>query len=450
MTDKPNLVVIYTDDLGYGDLGCFGSDSISTPHLDALADSGMRFTDWYSNSPVCSPSRASLLTGRYPHKTGVSRVLAGQRAKPGGSKQSTPGLPPNETTIASLLRPHGYRTAIFGKWHLGVADECRPNAHGFDEFFGFLAGCVDYYSHIYYHGGWRGINPVHDLWHNEREVWYNGRYFTELVTEKAVDFIERGSDQPFFLYLPYSAPHYPMHAPKSYVDRYPDLPPDRRIMAAMISALDDGVGAIIKALKAAGEYDNTMIFFSSDNGPSRETRNWLDGNEDLYYGGTAGIFRGHKGSVYEAGIREPTIMSFPGRIPEGQVCHEVGAMFDVLPTFLEFAGIDPSDDLELDGRSVAKTVTEGAASPHQQLFWEYAASQLAIRQGKWKLAVNGRDDGKAGLAPRDPDLPEHVNLADLESDPGERDNLVEQHPELASQLLADLRSWATEAEVETS
>ena len=213
LKDQPNLVVIYTDDLGYGDLSCFGSDSISTPHLDALADSGVRFTDWYSNSPVCSPSRASLLTGRYPHKTGVSRVLAGQRAKPGGSKQSTPGLPQTEKTIASLLKPHGYRTAMFGKWHLGVADECRPNAHGFDEFFGFLAGCVDYYSHIYYHGGWRGINPTHDLWHNEKEVWYNGRYFTELVTEKAVDFIDRGSDQPFFLYVPYSAPHYPMHAP---------------------------------------------------------------------------------------------------------------------------------------------------------------------------------------------------------------------------------------------
>ena len=439
---RPNLVVIYTDDLGYGDLGCFGSDAISTPHLDALADSGVRFTDWYSNSPVCSPSRASLLTGRYPHKTGVSRVLAGQRAKPGGSKQSTPGLPPTEKTIASLLKPHGYRTAMFGKWHLGVADECRPNAHGFDEFFGFLAGCVDYYSHIYYHGGWRGINPTHDLWHNEREVWYNGRYFTELVTEKAVDFVERGSDQPFFLYVPYSAPHYPMHAPKAYLDRYPDLPPDRRIMAAMISALDDGVGAIVKALKAAGEYENTMIFFSSDNGPSRETRNWLDGNEDHYYGGTAGIFRGHKGSVYEAGIREPTIMSFPGRIPGEQVSDDIGAMFDVLPTFFDFAGIEPPEDLQLDGKSVMKTVTEGAESPHRQIFWEYAASQLAIRQGNWKLTVNGRDDGKAGLAPRDPDLPEDVNLSDLEVDPGERMNLAEQNPELTSQLLADLRSWA--------
>lgn len=434
MNSKPNLVVIYADDLGYGDLGCFGSDSILTPHLDALADTGVRFTDFYSNSPVCSPSRASLLTGRYPHRTGVSRVLGGSRG--------AAGLPPTEKTIATLLKPHGYRTAMFGKWHLGTADGCRPNAHGFDEFFGFLAGCVDYYSHIYYHGFWRGINPIHDLWHNEREVWYNGRYFTDLVTEKAVDFIERGSDQPFFLYLPHSAPHYPMHAPKAYLDRYPDLPPDRRIMAAMISALDDSVGAVVKALKAAGEYENTMIFFSSDNGPSRETRNWLDGKEDLYYGGTAGIFRGHKGSLYEAGIREPTIMSFPGHIPKGQLSNDVGAMFDVLPTFLDFADIDPPEDL--DGKSIAKSVTEGAESPHHQLFWEYAASQLAVRQGKWKLTVNGRDDGKSGLAPRDPDLPEEVHLTNIELDPGEGENLSKQHPDLTNQLLGDLRSWAAD------
>lgn len=448
MKTQPNLVIIYTDDLGYGDLGCFGSEEISTPHLDALADSGVRMTDWYSNSPVCSPSRAALLTGRYPHKTGVSRVLAGKRAKRGSGKESTPGLPASEKTIATLLKPHGYKTAMFGKWHLGVAEDCRPNAHGFDEFFGFLAGCVDYYSHIYYHGGWRDINPVHDLWHNDREVWCNGRYFTELVTEKAVDFIERGSDQPFLLYVPYSAPHYPMHAPKSYLDRYPELPPDRRIMAAMISALDDGVGSIVNALKASGEYENTMIFFSSDNGPSREARNWLDGNEDHYYGGTAGIFRGHKGSIYEAGIREPTIMSFPGRIPPGQVCGQVAAMFDVLPTFFDFAGLDLPSDLQIDGKSVVQTVTEGLDSPHRQLFWEYAASQTAVRQGKWKLTVNGRDDNKAGLQPRDPDLPEQVHLTDLIADPGERTDLSDQYPEVGAQLLRDLRSWSEELEVQ--
>ena len=222
----------------------------------------------------------------------------------------------------------GRQTALFGKWHLGVGEAHRPNKHGFDEFFGFLAGCVDYYSHIFYWQQARGVNPIHDLWHNDREVWYNGRYCTELITEKAVDFIERGSDDPFFVFASYNAPHYPMHAPKSYLDRYPDLPPDRRIMAAMISAVDDGVGSIVKALKDSGEYENTLIFFSSDNGPSRETRNWLDGNEDLYYGGTAGIFRGHKGSLYEGGIREPAILAYPGTIPSGQTIDTPCAMFD--------------------------------------------------------------------------------------------------------------------------
>ena len=441
---KPNLVVIYTDDLGYGDLGCYGSDAIRTPHLDELAASGIRFTNWYSNSPVCSPSRAALLTGRYPHRAGVPRILGGDgvHVKPG--EQRSQGLPPSEKTLATLLKPHGYRTAMFGKWHLGSAIEHRPNAHGFDEWFGFTAGCVDYYSHIFYHQQARGLPPEHDLWHNDREVWYNGRYFTELVTEKAVDFIERGSDDPFFLYVPYSAPHYPMHAPKSYIDRYPDLPPDRRIMAAMISAMDDGVGAIVKALKASGEYENTMIFFSSDNGPSRETRNWLDGTPDLYYGGSAGIFRGEKGSVFEGGIREPAILSFPGTIPPGQVRDDLGAMFDVLPTFLDYADIEKPDDLELDGASLTGMLAHDADNPHAQLFWEYGGGQLAVREGDWKLVVNGRTDGSAARGTRDPDLPDDLHLANLQSDPGERTNLEQQHPENRDRLLNDLHAWADE------
>ena len=164
-------------------------------------------TDWYSNSPVCSPSRAALLTGRYPHKTSVSRVLAGKRAKRGSGKESTPGLPASEKTIATLLKPHGYKTAMFGKWHLGVAEDCRPNAHGFDEFFGFLAGCVDYYSHIYYHGGWRNINPVHDLWHNDGSL-VQWALFHRLVTEKAVDFIERATTSHSFFMSPVPLSHH--------------------------------------------------------------------------------------------------------------------------------------------------------------------------------------------------------------------------------------------------
>ena len=437
MADRPNIVVIYTDDLGYGDLSCYESEEIRTPHLDSLAKDGVRFTDWYSNSPVCSPSRAALLTGRYPNRAGVPRILAGKRG--------TPGLPPEETTLASALKPHGYRTALFGKWHLGVAEEMRPNNHGFDEFFGFLAGCVDYYSHIFYWQQARGVDPIHDLWHNEREVWYNGRYFTELITEKAVDFIERGSEAPFFLFASYNAPHYPMHAPKAYLDRFPDLPPDRRIMAAMISAVDDGVGSIVKALKDTGEYENTLIFFSSDNGPSRETRNWLDGREDLYYGGTAGIFRGHKGSLYEGGIREPAILAFPDTIPSGQTICTPCAMFDVFPTAFEAAGL-PLPGHKIDGKSVLGLVTGKKHEPHDRIFWEYGPNQLAVREGNWKLVLNGREDdvddrdwrSRNGLEVVD------LHLADLSSDPSEKVNLVEQESELVERLRQAVTSWDEE------
>ncbi|MDR2998823.1 MAG: sulfatase-like hydrolase/transferase, partial [Microbacterium sp.] len=240
---RPNVVVIYADDLGYGDIGCFGSDDIRTPHLDRLAARGIRMTDWYSNSPVCSPSRAALLTGRHPVHAGVQEIL--------GGKRGTPGLP-EQPTLASRLQDEGYRTGIFGKWHLGTGEGYRPMDRGFSRHFGFLAGCVDYYSHIFYWG--QGLNPVHDLWDDEREVYDNGRYLTEVIAEKAVDFIASSSadDAPFFCYVPFNAPHYPMHAPAEYVDRFPELPDDRRIMAAMVSAMDDGVGRILDALDAAG------------------------------------------------------------------------------------------------------------------------------------------------------------------------------------------------------
>ncbi len=421
---KPNFVIIYTDDLGYGDLGCYGSDAMKTPHLNALAKAGVRFTNWYSNSPVCSPSRASLMTGRCPARAGVPRIL--------GGKRGTPGLSADEVTLASALKPLGYSTGIFGKWHLGTAKEHAPNAHGFDDFFGFLAGCVDYYSHIFYWGQGKGVNPVHDLWRNEKEVWHNGRYLTELITEKAVEFIERQGDQPFFLYVPYNAPHYPMHAPKEYLERFPDLPPDRRIMAAMIAAVDDGVGAIVEALKKAGKYENTVVFFSSDNGPSVETRNWLDGTEDLYYGGSAGIFRGHKGSLFEGGIRMPAILSWPAHVPPGQVCDEVGAMMDIFPTFLEIAGAQLPADRKIDGLNILPMVTKGAPSPHERIFWEYN-KQLAVRQRKWKLVLNGREDfGRPA---------DEVHLADLETDPGERTNLADQEPDLTKELTRAAKEW---------
>ncbi|WP_274365834.1 sulfatase-like hydrolase/transferase [Paenibacillus thermotolerans] len=422
--DKPNVVIIYCDDLGYGDLGCYGSDAIRTPHLDALAADGVRFTDWYSNSPVCSPSRASLLTGLYPAKTGVSQIL--------GAKRGTTGLKPKARTLAERLKEAGYITAIYGKWHLGSAEDTRPNARGFDEYFGFHAGCVDYYSHIFYWGA-PHMNPVHDLWSNREEVWHDGEYLTHLITDKSIDFIERNREKPFFLYAAYNAPHYPMHAPDKYMKRYSHLPRDRQLMAAMISAVDDGVGEIAACLKRIGAYENTVIFFSSDNGPSSESRNFLDGTEDVYYGGSAGIFRGHKASLFEGGIREPAIMTYPSVIAAGQVCDKIGMMADIVPTVLEFAGLEPPASEEIDGSSVVPVITEGAPSPHRQMYWEYNG-QLAVREGKWKLVLDGKLDFNRSQ-------PDAVHLSDLEEDPGERINLKDKHPELAKRLEQDLRNW---------
>ncbi|HEY3340423.1 MAG TPA: sulfatase-like hydrolase/transferase, partial [Anaerolineae bacterium] len=254
---QPNILIFITDDHGYGDLSCMGSTDFRTPHLDALAGSGARFSNWYSNSPVCSPSRAALLTGRYPGHAGVRAILAGHR--------TATGLPPHVPTLATALRQMGYQTALFGKWHLGLQSGSRPGDHGFDEWFGFMAGCVDYYSHIFYWGmntGWPGMNPTHDLWHNNRETWdYNGRYLTEVITEKTVDYVRRAatSKQPFFTYVAYNAPHYPMHAPQKYMQRFAHLPWDRQIMAAMLSAVDDGVGEIMAELERQGIRENTLV-----------------------------------------------------------------------------------------------------------------------------------------------------------------------------------------------
>lgn len=424
----PNFVIFLTDDQGYGDLSCMGAADLQTPHLDAMAAGGVRFTDWYSNSPVCSPSRAALLTGRYPGNAGVRSILAGHR--------TASGLPPETPTLATALKALGYRTAMFGKWHLGLAEACRPHRHGFDEWFGFMAGCIDYYSHIFYWGmaGAKGLDPTHDLWENGREVYEDGRYFTELITERATAFIREAAaaDQPFFLYIPYNAPHYPMHAPQRYLDRFPDLPWDRRIMAAMLGAVDDSVGAVCAELDAQGLFDNTCTVFTSDNGPSRETRNWLDGTRDPYYGGSAGGLKGHKFSLFEGGIRVPGIVRWPDRIPAGQVLDAPVASMDVFPTFVKAAGGDPAA-YELDGRDLMPVFAEGAASPHEALFWEMN-DQTAIRRDRWKLVINGRL--VEGAPPEDA-----VFLADLRSEEGEWLNRRDERPDIVQELEEMAKTW---------
>jgi len=424
-----NVIIFLTDDQGYGDLSCMGCSDFRTPHLDRLAAQGARFTNWYSNSPVCSPSRAALLTGRYPGHAGVRAILAGHR--------TATGLPPTVPTIAAALKARDYQTYMSGKWHLGVAEPCRPHHQGFDHWYGFLAGCIDYFSHIFYWDMNRqgpGINPRHDLWEDHQEIWQNGAYFTEMITWKAIEYLRQAnkSGKPFLLYVPYNAPHYPMHAPQQYMDRFPDLPWDRQVMAAMLSAMDDSVGAIMAEVERLGLADNTFTFFTADNGPSRESRNWLDGTLDPYYGGTTGVLKGHKFSLYEGGIRVPAIMHWPGVIPAGQVLAEPCASMDLFPTILTAAG-DNLSPYEVDGCNLLSYVTTGSALPTRALYWEMD-QQTAVRRGPWKLVLKGQL--VEGAAQED-----ELHLSNLDDDPGEQHNLKDQHPDLAAELTQAAVSW---------
>jgi arylsulfatase A-like enzyme len=426
---RPNVIVYLTDDQGYGDLSCMGATDFRTPTLDRMAANGVRFTNWYSNSPVCSPSRAALLSGRYPGNAGVRSILRGHR--------TATGLPATTPTLATMLKKEGYQTALTGKWHLGLAEQSRPSAHGFDKTFGFMAGCIDFYSHIYYWGANRpgpSLNPTHDLWEDNEEIWRNGEYFTELIAKKAVEYIREmsKSDKPFFLYVPFNAPHYPMHAPQEYMDRFADLPWDRQVMAAMISAVDDAIAVIQDELERLGESENTLSVFTSDNGPSRESRNWLDGSQDPYYGGTAGGLKGHKFSLFDGGIKEPAIIHWPAHIQVGQVSDQSCASMDIVPTVLEAIGVD-TGQYEIDGTSLLSHVADGKDITERAIFWEMDG-QTAVRRGKWKLVLNGQ------LVEHTEPIAE-VHLSDVENDPAESVNLADSEPEITAELKKLAEEW---------
>jgi arylsulfatase A-like enzyme len=433
--EPPNVVVIVSDDQGYGDLSCVDDAEVRTPSLDALAASGVRFTSFYANSPVCSPSRASLLN---PARAGVREILA--------SLDETPGLPPDATTLAAALRSRGYRTALVGKWHLGWAAGSRPDDHGFDEWFGLLGGAHDYYSHLIWGAvnreivvnGRRGLGFLrHDLWENGEEAWRDGVYSTELFGERAVEFVRSAARAgPFFLYLGFTAPHHPMHAPERYKERFPDLPPDRRIMAAMLSAMDDQIGLLLDELERQGVRDDTIVVFLSDNGPSRQSRNRLDGTLDPYYGGSTGSLRGHKFSLFEGGIRVPAILSWPARVNAGRVVDEVAVGMDVFPTVGAAAGLDV-DALDFDGRDLTGLLA-GGPTPHDAVLWEFGV-QTAVRRGDWKLVLDGL------LIPDEPQ-PDPVHLSNVRDDPGETTNLAEEAPELTAELRELVEAWRAELE----
>jgi len=419
----PNLVIFLLDDLGYHDLGCQGASDLSTPNVDALARSGARFTNWYSNAPVCAPSRAALLTGRFPLRAGVPN--------------NGVALPANETTIASALKAHGYRTGIIGKWHLGSTPGTDPNAHGFDYHFGFREGCVDFYSHRYYWGEPRRVN-LHDLWRNGAEIFQDGEYLTDLITQEAKGFINAHRSEPFFLYVPFNAVHYPMHAPKKYVNRFPKLERERQMYAAMLSAADDGIGEILGLIEKLGLHDNTMVFFSCDHGATREPRAGL--NQQPAKGGSNSPLRGHKFSLFEGGMRVPAIMRWPAVIAPKQVIHEVGMHMDLLPTILEAVGAPLPADRTIDGHNILPVAMSHAKSPHETIFWN-ADGQLAARRGPWKLVINGMiadgtPQGREKLQGED-----GLFLSNLEEDIGETRNRRRDHPALAEELAQFAREW---------
>ncbi len=421
---RPNFILILTDDHGWNDLHCAGAADLQTPNLDALAASGTRFTDWYSNAPMCAPARAALMTGRYPYRCNVYA--------------NAPVMPASEITIGHIMKAQGYATGIFGKWHLGETYEGHPNSRGFDEFFGFHT-CNDHFSHRNYWAGGQGAS-YHDLWHNRTEVFEEGRYSSEMWTGKALEFLNQNHSRPFFLYLPYSAVHYPMHAPRKYLERFAHLSDsERRVYAAMLSTVDDGVGAILETLEKYKLRENTFIAFLSDNGATREPRAGV--NKQPGKGGSNGPYRGAKLSCFDGGIRVPAIMSWPAGIPSKQVIREFVMSADILPTFCGAMGGRLPRDRTIDGKDILPVVSNRAKSPHETVFWGGPSHQVAVRRGSWKFIRNviegdGTDRGYKPIGGEDARF-----LADLSEDPGERKNLSRVMPQIASELERAADQW---------
>lgn len=412
--ERPNVVVILADDLGYGDLSPYGGP-IEVPHLERLADGGLRFTDFHSSGTVCSPTRAGLLTGRYQQRAGIPWVVYADPAQ----EAHYHGLQESEVTLAERLRAEGYRTALFGKWHLGYRPEYRPTRHGFDRFRGFLSGNVDYFSHVDQAGN-------RDWWNGTRLIREEG-YVTELLTEHATDFIKRNRNRPFFLYLAHAAPHYPFQGPGDSYDRMPggDFPVrgSRSDRAAayreMVRALDQSVGRVIEVLQRRGIARNTLVFFLSDNGASQ---------------GSNAPFRGRKGQVWEGGHRVPAVAWWPGHIEGGRTADQLASSLDLYPTILDAAGIDPPANRVLDGVSLLPLLRgeETEWSPRATV-WT-SPDQWAIRRGDWKLV-----QGPEGFVGAD-----SIGLFNLEKDPEETTNLAEDRPDLVDELLGRYRAWKSE------
>jgi arylsulfatase A-like enzyme len=421
---KPNVIVILTDDQGAADAGCYGSQDLKTPHIDALASQGVRFSQFYSGAPVCSPSRAALLTGRYPLRCGVLGNASSQR-------DQASGLPADEVTLAEMFKAAGYTTAHIGKWHLGYTPATMPNAQGFDFSFGHMGGCIDNWSHFYY---WSGPN-VHDLHRNGTEVHLDGQYFPDLLVAEAKQFITKNRDRPFFIYFAINLPHYPYQPDTEWLDRYSDLPHPRRLYAAFVSSMDQRIGALLQSVDSLGLRERTIVVFQSDNGHSTEER-------AHFGGGSAGPYRGAKFSLFEGGIRLPAIISWPGQLPTGVTRDQLAHTCDWMPTLAELCGV-PLLNKDVDGKSLVPVLRSGSApSPHAVLHWQVGAgknAQWAVREGKWKLIGNAWDTSNGDKAQAR--IP--LFLANVEADPGEQTNLAEQEQSQTTRLRKLHEQWVS-------
>lgn len=419
-TRPPNIVFLLADDLGYGDLGCYGQTRIQTPNIDRLAADGTRFRQFYAGSTVCAPSRCALMTGMH---SGHGRIR-------GNANPEVP-LASGDMTVAELLQKAGYRTGMFGKWGLGDAGTTGlPNAKGFDEFFGYH---TQQQAHTYY---------PQQLWNNDREFTVAGNlgvkktWAPDLILPRALKFIETNKANPFFLYVPFTMPHANnelgtatgdgMEIPDRGIYAKESWPSPEQGFAAMVTRLDADVGRILAKLKAEGLEENTIVFFTSDNGPHHE------GGHDANFFQSSGPLRGTKRDLYEGGIRVPGIVKWPGKVPAGTVSDQVWAFWDFLPTAAEIAGIPPPPGI--DGIGMRNALIGKPQRNHETLYWEFheAGFSQAIRMGDWK-AVRLKEQTKP------------IELYDLRTDPAEKANVAARHPEVVAQMKALFGSLRTES-----
>jgi len=402
--NRPNIVVIVADDLGYADTGCQGCKDIATPNIDSIARNGVHFTDGHVSCPVCSPTRAGLITGRYQQRFGHE---FNPGAPPEGAKENI-GLPLTEITMADILKRAGYTTAVVGKWHLGMAPRFNPTKRGFDEFFGFLHG-----AHSYIDPGLGSANPIMRGTESVDEK----EYLTDAITREALGFIERHEHKPFFLYLTYNAVHQPMQAPDRYKNSFKHIAnPTRQIYAGMLTAMDEGIGKVLGKLRELGVEKDTLIFFLSDNGGPTQN------------GSNNGPLRATKGTMYEGGIRVPLMVQWRTKLKGGRTYDQPVIALDILPTAAAAAGAELPKDRKIDGVNLLPYITGDLKTPpHDILFWR-AGQNYAARRGNYKLVTMGTETG----------------LYDLSADIGETNNLRAEKPDIVQELQREFQRWSSQ------